>query len=253
MFAIQSVIRRTMSGVAGAIAAAGAACPLHAPAPEKMVASVPEQIVYARAGDDTVQPGVMFVPAKDSAKTVAVVWIHGSGVNFYQPSYVGIGRELAQRGYTVISANTREARDIPGWLTFLGQRGLNKVILVGHSAGWTSVRQYSLQRDPRVVGLVLASGAIQPQTPAADSATNDFFGFQTRNAGITRVRARLLAFFGTRGDVGGTNDLAQLTAAIQRQNLPIQFTAAMIQGGDHMYAGQEAQVADLIARWAKGI
>jgi hypothetical protein len=31
----------------------------------------------------------------------------GWGANFYTPSYVGIGRALAQRGFATISVNTR--------------------------------------------------------------------------------------------------------------------------------------------------
>src|SRR4051794_36237671 len=67
----------------------------------------PEQLVYARTNDDIVDAGVIFIPPKDSAKPVAVIWIHGWGVNFYSPTYVGIGRALSEKGYTAISANAR--------------------------------------------------------------------------------------------------------------------------------------------------
>jgi len=66
-----------------------------------------EQIVFARSTDDVVSGGVLFAPRRDSAKQIALVWIHGWGVNFYEPSYVAIGRALAQHGYTVIDGNTR--------------------------------------------------------------------------------------------------------------------------------------------------
>ena len=75
--------------------------------PEDMAARLPEQIVFGRASDDIIEAGSMFTPVNDHAKPIAIIWIHGWGVNFYQPTYVGIGRELAARGYTVISANTR--------------------------------------------------------------------------------------------------------------------------------------------------
>ena len=69
------------------------------------------------------------------------------------------------------------------------------------------------------------------------------------NAGVTHVRVPLLAFFGTNGDVGGQEDLDILTGAIQRQQLPIKVTTALIRKADHMYAGEEAQVADVISHW----
>ena len=60
----------------------------------------PEELVYARSEDDIVSAGAIFAPPKALAKPIAVIWIHGWGVNFYQPTYVMIGRALAERGYT---------------------------------------------------------------------------------------------------------------------------------------------------------
>src|SRR5262245_59592584 len=69
--------------------------------PEGMSAGkFPEQLVYVRSQDDIINGGVIFTPPKDFAKSVAVIWIHGWGVNFYSPTYVGIGRSLAEHGYT---------------------------------------------------------------------------------------------------------------------------------------------------------
>lgn len=79
-----------------------------APRPENQSpGKFPEQLVFARSGDDVVSGGVLFNVSKEVAKPLAVIWVHGWGVNFYLPSYVGIGRALAGRGFTTISANTR--------------------------------------------------------------------------------------------------------------------------------------------------
>jgi len=286
-------------------------------------AKSPEQIVFARSKDDVVSGGVLFAPPRDSAKPIAIVWIHGWGVNFYQPTYVAIGRALAQHGYTVIDGNTRmhdlgnvetqrsgkrirgggywgvasdEPRDIAAWIDLAEANGFKRVILVGHSAGWGAVRSYVAQvQDPRVVGLVLASGSVQPDLRTSDpdqlrearrlvasgegdalirdpkrnfpsyisaatfldidafltdSGARDFFGVQTPNAPIARMRVPLLAFFGTRDDVGGQADLDTITSAIRRRKSGVHLTTALIDGGDHMYTGQEQQVAKVIARWA---
>jgi pimeloyl-ACP methyl ester carboxylesterase len=156
----------------------------------------PEQLVYVRTGDDVVQGGVIFTPPKDLAKPVAIILIHGWGVNFYEPTYVAIGRALAERGYTSIAGNTRmhdlgnveawrgdkrirgggywgvtseEVRDLAAWVEFAEERGFKRVVLVGHSAGAAAVRIYAAaKRDPRVVGVVLASGGVGaagPQDP----------------------------------------------------------------------------------------
>ena len=155
--------------------------------------SLPEQIVFAPSDDNVLNSGVLFTPAGQTAKPIAIIWIHGWGANFYQPQYVLIGRALARRGVLTIVANTRmhdianvqqyrdgrrirgggywgipseQVKDIAGWISVLEKQGFNRVVLVGHSAGWAAVRAYQAERqDSRVVGLVLASGQIQPPQP----------------------------------------------------------------------------------------
>jgi len=282
----------------------------------------PEELVYVRSKDDIINGGAIFTPPQNSAKPIAVIWIHGWGVNFYYPTYVMIGRALAERGYTCITANTRmhdlgnvagwrggkrirgggywgvaseEVRDLAALIDFAEDRGFKKVVLVGHSAGWAAVRLYQAEKqDPRVVGVVLASGAVRADTRPTDpeqlaQATRlmadgrgddlvrdpkrsfpsfisavtfldiantppefkDFFGVQTANPAVTRIHCPLLAFFGTRGDVGTEADLELLKSSIQRQSSgPSRVNTVMIQHADHMYTGEEAQVAQTIAQWA---
>jgi pimeloyl-ACP methyl ester carboxylesterase len=294
--------------------------------PETMTAGkFPEQLVYVRTEDDIVDGGLIFTPPRNSAKPVAVVWIHGWGANFYQPTYVAIGRALAERGYTTVAGNTRmhdlgnveawrgekrirgggywgvageEVRDLAAWVDFAAQRGFKQVVLVGHSAGWAAVRGYQAEKqDGRVVGVVLASGAVRPPTTPPDpgqlaeatrlaakgegdalvrdpkrsfpsyisAATlldiakgapeyTDFFGVRTPNPGVTRIRCPLLAFFGTRDDVGTEADLELLKSSIKRQSSgPSRVDTCMIEHADHMYQGAETMVAETIAKWAEAI
>lgn len=282
----------------------------------------PEELVYVRTKDDIIDGGAIFTPPKDLAKPIAIIWIHGWGVNFYYPTYVMIGRALAERGYTCIIANTRmhdlanveawrgrkrirgggywgvaseEVRDLAAWVDFAKDRGFQQVVLVGHSAGWAAVRAYQAeQQDRRVVGVVLASGAVQAETRTPDpeqlaqatrlmadgrgddlvrdpkrsfpsfisAATfldiantppefKDFFGVQTPNPAVTRIRCPILAFFGTKEDVGTEADLELLKTCIRRQSSgPGRVDTVMIPNADHMYTGEEAQVAQTIAKWA---
>src|SRR5260370_22655045 len=184
------VTRMRIAVVAVLLALSGTAFLLwgQMPRPEKMApGKFPEQLVYARTKDDIVDSGAIFIAPKDSAKPIAVIWIHGWGVNFYQPTYVAIGRALAERGYTTIAGNTRmhdlgnvlawrrdkrirgggywgiaseEVRDLAAWIDFAQERGFEKVVLVGHSAGWSAVRGYQADiQAPRVAGVVFAYGA----------------------------------------------------------------------------------------------
>ncbi len=314
-------VRRALAALA-LIASVGPACRAR---PEAIgPAQSPEQVVFTRSKDDVVSGGMMFSSPPASAKPVAIVWIHGWGVNFYEPSYVAICRALAQRGYTVFDGNTRmhdlgnvevrrgskrirgggywgvaseEPRDIEAWINLAEANGFKHVVLAGHSAGWGAVRSYLARvQDPRVVGLVLGSGSVQPDlrtsdpdqlreaqrlmasgesdalvrdpkrdfpsyTSAAtfmdidaflkDPAARDFFGVQTANAPFARVEVPLLAFFGTHDDVGGQADLDTIVSAAKRQHgSASNVTTTLIEGGDHMYTGQEQRVAEVIAQWA---
>jgi pimeloyl-ACP methyl ester carboxylesterase len=160
------------------------------------VGKYPEELVYGQATDDIVNGGAFFIPPKETTKPVAVIWVHGWGTNFYSPTYVRIGRALADRGYPCITVNTRmhdigtvagyrngkrlrgggywgvpseAVRDIAGWIDLAGERGFKQVILVGHSFGWSVVRRYQGETlDSRVVGMVLASGGVRGYTPPTD-------------------------------------------------------------------------------------
>jgi len=70
---------------------------------------------------------------------------------------------------------------------------------------------------------------------------------------VTRVQCPLLAFFGTReSDVGTEADLNVLKSSVARQPRRPKVTTAIIADADHMYTGEEAQVAQVIATWING-
>jgi pimeloyl-ACP methyl ester carboxylesterase len=284
----------------------------------------PEQLVFVRSTDEVVSGGVMFTSSKQSSRPLAIIWVHGWGANFYLPSYVGIGRALAERGFTTISVNTRmhdignvekytfsgkrvrgggywgvtseDASDIAAWIGFAEKSGYSRVALVGHSAGWASVGRYqAASEDQRVAGLVFASPAVGYSGPADDpqlleqakklvadgageellrlpnrsfpsfisAATHldifttpreyrDFFGTQTPNPAITRVTCPILAFFGSKGDIGSEKELNLLKSSVQRLSRgPRRVETTMIVNGDHEYVGEEVQVAEKIAGWAE--
>jgi pimeloyl-ACP methyl ester carboxylesterase len=286
----------------------------------------PEELIYVQAKDGILNGGVIFVAPKNAARPTAVIWIHGWGTNFYSPTYVNIGRALAARGYTCIIGNTRmhdlgniqwmgdkrvrgggywgvasdQVRDISAWIDFAADHGFKQVILVGHSAGWAAVTQYQAEtQDTRVIGVVVASGTVQPASPPTDpdqiaqatrmmadgepdglvrdpkrsfpsyisAATmldiintapefKDFWGTQpeTKNPAVTRIHCPLLAFFGTGGDVGGAAELELLKSSVHRQSSgPRLVSTAMIQNADHMYTGEEEQVAQTVAQWADAL
>jgi pimeloyl-ACP methyl ester carboxylesterase len=283
---------------------------------------VTEELVHVRTSDGILNGGAVIAPRDQSAKPIAVIWIHGSTANFYEPTYVRIARELAARRFTTILGNTRmhdlgnvatppeekrirggaywgvpskQVHDLAAWIGFAQERGFKQVVLVGHSAGAPAVQSYQAEKqDERVVGLVLASGRVQPVTAppdpdllaqatqlvaggrgeellrfpnrpspsftsaatfldlAKDPMRTDFFGVQTPNPPVTRIHCPILAWFGTKeADIGTAADLELLKSSLKRLSSgPARVDTTMIQNADHMYGGEEAQVAQTIAKWA---
>jgi pimeloyl-ACP methyl ester carboxylesterase len=285
--------------------------------------TVAEELVYARADDGIVDARALFTPRGPVDKRIAVIWIHGSGVNFYYPSYVKVARELALRGLTTIVGNTRmhdlgnieafretanarggsywgittdQVHDVAAWVQLAKDRGFDHVILVGHSAGATAVQIYTERtQDSHVAGMVLASGRFRPasgpivdstrlarakqlvadghgedpvpptvprSTPSPTSAATlvdlagmgveltDFYGVQTPNPPVARVRVPILAWFGTNGDVGTAADLELLETTLKKlQGGPGQVSTATIPQATHMFDGHEPRVAQVLAEW----
>ena len=78
----------------------------------------------------------------------------------------------------------------------------------------------------------------------------DFYGIENTKPAVIRVRTPLLAFYGSKGDVGSNADLERMRALIAKHSGgPTHIDTAIIQDGDHDYSGQEAQVALLLANW----
>ena len=288
--------------------------------------AVVEELVEARADDGIVNSGAMFTPASAPAKPIAVIWVHGNGVNFYSPTYVTIARELAKRGLATITVNTRmhdlgnvegfrgptrirggsywgvtteQVRDLAVWIDFAQRRGFARVVLAGHSAGTTAVQMYQAQRqDPRVAGLVLASGRFRPAPAPVDSVRvkeaarlvaagrgedvpqnpnaprpsvtsaatlldlanmgsllTDFFGVQTPDPPVTRIRCPILAWFGTdEADIGTAADLELLETTLKRHATgPSSVKTVMIRNAGHMLGGEEAQAAQVLATWVDDV
>ncbi len=154
-----------------------------------------ERLVYTTCEDGVILAGLVVRPAAQSAKPTAIVWIPGLSINFYHPSAIPIGRELASLGCAFIIVNQRghdigthlwkkqedaegmvrtyggalwerfeeSPRDIAAWIDFTMNLGFQGVALVGHSFGSKKVVYYQATRqDPRVFGIVVASTKITP-------------------------------------------------------------------------------------------
>jgi len=152
-----------------------------------------EELVYTECEDGVILAGLVIRPTAVPAKPLALVCILGFSINFYHPSFIPIGRQLARYGYTVLFGNHRghdlganlwrwrEDRssmtrtrgggiweifaesqlDIAAWIDTTPGLGFEGIVLLGHSYGAKKVVYYQVQRqDPRLAGLVVASSGV---------------------------------------------------------------------------------------------
>lgn len=110
--------------------------------------------------------------AGDGRSAVGVFFVHGLGGSFDGPPVSSIARSLAERGFSTLSLNMRDAGcctftslfedsalDIGAGVHFLTEHGVSRVVVVGHSLGANRVTFYSAQVDaPAVGGLVVLAG-----------------------------------------------------------------------------------------------
>jgi hypothetical protein len=87
---------------------------------------------------------------------------------------------------------------------------------------------------------------------AEKAPDKDFFGVEALNPGVAHIQCPILAFYGTKEpDIGKPADLELLKTCVKRlKNGPTRIDTAVIENAGHMYEGQEAQVAGVIAKWA---
>jgi dienelactone hydrolase len=189
---IRTRLQKVVLAIAAICSTSSTVQSIEAQAAGQQVGEITERIVQVQTKDDVTDSGAVFTPPKNVGKPLAVIWIHGASLNFYDPAYLAIGRGLAEHGYTFITGNTRmhdlgndeawpggkrirggtywgipseQARDIAAWIDFADRLGFKKIVLAGHSAGANAVREYEAETlDSRVAGVVLASGDVRPDT-----------------------------------------------------------------------------------------
>ena len=135
------------------------------------------ELVSAKTADGIVLNGLIWTPAEGKAK-IGVVMIAGTYAEFYDLPFDWMGQKLAENGYLAISMNRRDhglefgyhnmepaAADQKYPIDMLMARGVEKIVLAGHSYGTVTVPYYVMTTDDqRVKGLLLFSplGDLRP-------------------------------------------------------------------------------------------
>ena len=179
-------------------------------------------------------------------------------------------------------------RDIAAWIDVAERQGFSRVAIAGRSLGALKVGYYQAERqDPRVAGVAAISppkraSELDPEYVAlaermvAEGRGLDLLPWGAHTAGVTTMSARafldrartnldiygfhartaqprgasitcpLFVSFGTLNDVGGD---AELALARRNARGARQFTAHLVEGANHGYAGKLPELAKLVAGW----
>jgi pimeloyl-ACP methyl ester carboxylesterase len=141
--------------------------------------------------EDELQLQGLYSTPREMNELPAVLHIHGASSNFYRSQFLGpLADELTDRGYCLLSANTRGhdiinnvyakdptasrrigvafelfedcLLDLKAWLDFLQRQGREEAVLLGHSFGALKVAFYESETgDERVKALIFVSPADQ--------------------------------------------------------------------------------------------
>jgi dienelactone hydrolase len=270
-----------------------------------------EELAYVDREDGLALEGAIIRPVGVDLKRIAVIWIHGNTSRFYDLPYVQIGREVAELGYTFITANTHGhdvvsviwddkggstaggacwerfdeiPLDIAPWVDLAIENGAEGVVLVGHSFGANKVAYYqAVRQDPRVLGVVSASGDVKWRADAERLALAEqmeaegredevlpqlevswymmsartFLGrariaqhvltSDERSPFIAQIECPILAIYGTEEEWCGTQaDLDRIKAGAVASS---RVDTRLIEGADHVYWGKADRAAEAIGEW----
>jgi pimeloyl-ACP methyl ester carboxylesterase len=276
-----------------------------------------EEIVWIRTDDGIEHDGVVMRPTGPATGTV-VVWMHGFTGHFSEPHQIRIGRYLAERGHTFVSGDNRGKHfgvslgeyegpfriggawwelvseswiDIKAWLDYAATTlAPQRLVLAGHSYGAVKVTWYQgTRQDPRLAGLISASGPVRPPSQRPELAAEALalaqrmvaegrgldllpFGSTGRPGSLSAqtVVDRAQSLVDTYGMEGGDSPLGKIRCPVlailgtkepaigapadletlkRNARSSERADTALIEGANHLYQDREEVVAKAIYEW----
>lgn len=196
-------------------------------------------------------------PETDKAKG-AVIILHGIGVHPAWPDVIEpLRTQLTETGWHTLSLqmpvlhNEAEDTDYPplfpevpariqAGVDFLKSKGIQNIVLTGHSLGVTMASTYLSNANDAVVKsfIMLGGGYGVPNDPLADSLANFK---KVRNVSILDV-------YGSE-DRKPVKEIVEKRSVLGKQLHGQRYQQLQIKGANHFYAGKETELLEGLNAW----
>jgi pimeloyl-ACP methyl ester carboxylesterase len=195
-------------------------------------------------------------PATDEVKGGLLI-LHGIGVHPAWPDVIDpIRMAFPDKGWHTLSLqmpilkNEAEDKDYPplfdevpgriqAGIDYLKNKGVNTIIIVGHSLGVTMANYYLATKPDSAVKAIVsaASGPGYPPDKRMDSLAN-----------FKKVKLPYVDIYGTEDSKRVTN-AAQARAEAAKQMNKKDYTLIKVPGANHFYAGKQQELIQVIDDW----
>jgi pimeloyl-ACP methyl ester carboxylesterase len=210
--------------------------------------------MWLKAGDTEFL--AIHTPAEKGPVRGGVIILHGRGAH---PNWVDVVQPLrsilpAHRWETLSLQMPVTAVDAPGgaWaglipeatprimagIEFFRQRGINNLILIGHSLGARMAVEFEAAAAPPEIEALVAVG-LPADRKERDGGTL---------GGLRRIRVPVLDIYGSR-DIPRVRDTARLRAIAARAGGNSAYTQVEIAGADHFFLGLDAMLVARVQGW----
>jgi len=196
----------------------------------------------------------LYTPATNKPAHGGVILLHGTGVHPAWPEVIEpLRTRLPDFGWTTLSLqmpilrNAAPMKDykalmpeasgrIRAGVEFLKNRGINNIVLIGHSLGNTEATQYLIHKpDPAVHGYI------------AIGMSNEFPNTYNNAMALRKIPVPMLYLYGSQDDKAVLAFVKQYGTSVSKANK--HYSQLEVEGADHFFSSMQDTLLKLVSNW----